>query len=311
MDNIFRFIDFDFRHKWQSILWDVIILSFLGVALLGAGEIIRSWEQTPKFIIDSPETIRIAAFFLWLIFSFGLVKLGLEKYQNEKQLVKDEEYNFKSSDWPSKWIFNGKTETTTELDELFVKSSRAGCLLKTHIWRNFRITFEMKFVDSLMKNIGIAFRAEDLDNYLMLEIFREYRGSSDGKHMWKSGIKPHVRYKGGWEIVYPEANDEFDFSDFTQVAIEAEGDTVKLFHRRTLMFTWVLPTHVDVNHIEAGFKENKDSNDDKEKKVIGKDTVGFVREMPFRYKYGMIGFRAHPGQGAIIRGLTVEPLYVS
>ena len=308
MDNIFRFIDFDFKHKWQSIFWNIVILSVLGATLLGVGEIVRSWESIPKFITESPEAIRVATFFLWLILSFGLVKLGWEKYQDERLLVKNEAYNFKSSHWPSKWIFNGKTEITTGIDELFVKSSRAGCLLRTHMWKDFKMTFEMKFVDNLMKNVAIVFRAEDLDNYLMLEIFREDRGSSDGKAIWKSGIKPHVRFKGGWEIVYPENYNDLDFSDFTQIVIEVKGDVVKLFYRQKPKFTWVLPTHVDVNHIEAGFKENKDGGDDKDMKIIGRETIGFVQEIPFRCNYGMVGFRAHPGQGAIIRGLTVEPL---
>lgn len=303
MDNIFRFIDFDFKHRWAPILGEIILLSVLGIILLQIGEFFRT-SMSIFFIIHSPEAIRIAFFFLWIMFLFGLLKVVFKRYQDSR-LIKDGTYNFKCSHWPNKWIFNGKTETTTQIDELFVQSSRAGCLLKTHVWRNCRMTFEMKFVEHLEKNIGIVFRAEDLDNYLMLEVFRKDGGSSDGKRFWKSGIKPHIRYKGGWEIFGQETHYEHDFSDFVQIVLEARDDVVKLFYDRKQIFTWILPTHVDVNHIEAGFKQEERTG---KVDLIGKDIARSVQELPFRLAYGMVGFRAHPGQAAIIRDLKVESL---
>lgn len=305
MDSILRFIDFDFKHRWQFIFWDIVTLSVFGVILLSIGEVIRTWELIPKFITWSPEPIRVATFFLWLLLFFGLWKLWLEKYQNDRLIIKDETYHFKSSHWPSKWIFNGKTETTAEVDELYVQSSRAGCLLKTHVWKDFRMTFELKFVKHLMKYIGIVFRAEDLENYLMLEVFREDGGSSDGKPIWKSGIKPHIRYKGGWEMIYREIYNDLDFSDFTQVILEVKDDTVRLFYKGEPKFTWIVPTHVDVNHIEAGVRQK---DEEKKEELIAKEIARNVQEIPFRVAYGKVGFRAHPGQGAIIRNLKIEPL---
>lgn len=302
MDNIARFIDFDFKYKWRSILGNVVILSLFSLTLLAIGELIRSWKFTPRFVAESPEPIRVANFFLWLILLWGLWRLCWEKIDN-KRLLKDEKYVFKHTDWPDKWIFNGKTETTSIIDELYVKSSRAGCLLKTHIWRNFRMTFEMKFEKGLENYVGIVFRADNLDNYFMLEVFKENGGSSNGETNWKPGIKPHIRYKGGWEIIYREIHREFDFSDFEEVVLEVKDDTVSFFYKQQPIFKWVLPTHVDVNHIEAGFKQSED-----QKGIPGKEVAGNVREIPFRLNYGMVGFRAHPSQGAIIRDLKVEPL---
>lgn len=309
MDNITRFIDFDFKYKWRFVIVDVLILLALGAGLLYVGEFIRTrtlFNPLLKygFITNSSETIRIATFFLLLVLLFGLVKLFLEKIKNDR-LLKDYKYKFKHSDWPSKWIFNGKTETLPSIDQLYIKSSRAGCLLKTHLWKNFRMTFEMKFEPSLMQYVGIVFRADDLDNYFMLEIFRDHLGSSDGKQSWKSGIKPHVRYKGGWEMIYPEFYNQFDFSDFEPIVLEVQDDTVTLFYKQQPIFKWILPTHVDVNHIEAGVKQKENSE---KKDIIGKDVARNVQEIPFRLNYGMVGFRAYPGQGAIIRNLKVEPL---
>lgn len=306
MDNILRFIDFDFKHRWQSILRDVVTLSVFGLTLLWVVEYIKTLISIPEFITYSPEPIRVAAFFLWLLLGFGLWKLGWQKYQEHKSLIKDKTYTFKHSHWPSSWIFNGKTETTARIDELYVKSSRAGCLLKTHVWKDFRMTFELKFMEHLMKYVGIVFRAEDLENYLMLELFREDGGSSEGKPQWKSGIKPHIRYKGGWEMVYREIYNELDFTDFTQVILEVKDDTVNLFYKGEPKFIWILPTHVDVNHIETGSRKQDEEEGKGEK--IGKDVARNVQEIPFRLAYGRVGFRAHPGQGAIIKDLKVEPL---
>ncbi len=312
MDNITQFIDFDFKHKWRSVVGDVFTLLILGVALLYLGEVIRTRILfnpffNDKFIVESPDAIKITAFFLLLVLLFGLVKLAREGVKN-RRLLKDSKYEFKHGDWPNKWVFNGKTEILSGIDQLYVKSSRAGCLLKTHLWKNFRMTFEMKFEPSLMQYRGIVFRADDLDNYFMLEIFRDHLGSSDDKQIWESGIKPHVRYKGGWEIIWPEKYNQLDFSDFEQVALEALEDTVTLFYKQQPLFKWVLPTYVDVNHVEAGFKSVM-KDDTKEKvDIIGKNVTRVVQEIPFRLNYGMVGFRAHPGQGAIIRDLKVEPL---
>lgn len=300
MDNIFRFIDFDFKHRWQSIFWNVVTLSVLGMILLRIGEVIRTWEPNLKFIIESPEPIRVAAFFLWLLLSFGILKLSWKNYQDDKLLIKDEVYNFKSSHWPSKWIFNGKTGITAKVDELFVNSSRAGCLLKTHIWKNFRMTFEMKFEDNYEKHLGIVFRAEDLDNYIMLEIF-EQSPHKDGN----SGLAPHIRYRGAWEIVHYEKRDNFNFPNFRKIVLEAKDDNVNLFYEDELAFTWTIPTHVDVNHIEAGIKQKEN---DKQIETLGKEVAKGVEEIPFRLAYGMVGFRAHPRQGANIRKLKVETL---
>lgn len=307
METVARFIDFDFKYKWRSLIIDVLIIQIIGGVLLYIGKAINMGTifnplTRPEFLTKPPETVIVADFFLVLILLFGLAKLGWENFKSER-LSKDIEYNFKDNDWPNKWIFNGKTETTSKLDELFIKSSRAGCLLKTHLWHNFRMSFQMKFDKNLFRYIGIVFRADSLDNYFMLEIFKEYLGSSNGKDSWRSGIKPHVRYKAGWEILYPEIYNGLDFSDFESVVLKVKDEIATLFYNREPVFDWTLPTHVDINHIESG-SEDKKNNKKEDDKAIAR----VVQEIPFRLSYGMIGFRAHPGQGAIIKNLKIEPL---
>lgn len=285
---------------WR-LLVDALIVVLSGVFLLWLGDVLKTRIESYQFIVKSPEPIRVVAFFFFLALIFVLTK-NLRKwfmYLHRSNCV----YEFKNQDWPNEWIFNGKTEPLTKIDQLHVKSSRAGCLLKNYRWKNLRMTFDMQFAKSRtrpMQNVGLIFRAGDLDNYFMLEVFQD--NAFDAQNI--TGLKPHVRFHGGWELMDIEEK-PLDFLVFTKVILEVKGDIVTFFYKDQPIFKWILPTHVDVNHIEAGFKQKEDSN---QKDILGKEIAKSVQEIPFRLAYGMVGFRAHPGQGAIIKNLKIEPL---
>jgi len=291
--DISRFLNF--RSKWQLIK-DVILWTLCSLILLYVCNQLGKCFTIPFYIIHAPEPIRIALFFLLLVLLFLLLKdLFRWVYIFGK---KNKIYVFNSKDWPNKWIFNGKTELIDKT-YLFIKSSRAGCLLKDYYWKDFRMSFEMKFkTDNFrpQKAIGLIFRAEDLDNYFMIEIGQEFYDS-------KSGLKAHVRYKGGWELTSIEEN-IFNFSDFTKVSLEVKDDTARVFLKDDPIFEWTLPTHVDVNHIESGVKDEGEET----KNITVRAFAGHVQEIPFRLKFGLVGFRAYMKHGAIIRGLKIEPL---
>lgn len=285
----------------RRLLLDVSIVVIWGVFLLWVGELLRARLQSYQFIVNSPEPARVAAFFLFLAVLFVLTKTFLIWFISSQKSTGV--YMFKNHDWPSEWIFNGKTEPLTKIDNLHVKSSRAGCLLRKYKWKNLRMTFDMKFAKSRVRpkmNVGLIFRADDLDNYFMLEILQD--NPFDGQKI--TGLKPHVRFHGGWELMDIEEK-HLDFSEFTKIILEVKEDTVTFFYKDKPIFNWILPTHVDVNHVEAGSKQKDDSG---QKDVLGQEIVKSVHEVPFRLACGMIGFRAHPGQGAIIKGLKIEPL---
>lgn len=280
---------------------DLLILVVSGVFLLWVGDLLKNHALLPLFIKQVPQQIIVVTFFLFLVLLFVLAKDFLKWFidLHRGNCV----YEFKSHDWPNEWIFNGKTETLQKIDQLHVKSSRAGCLLKNYRWKNLRMTFDMKFEKSRtrhMQNIGLVFRAEDLDNYFMLEILQD----NDFGNEKITGLKPHVRFRGGWELMDIDEK-HLDLSAFKKIILEVEDDIVTFFYDDEPIFKWILPTHVDVNHIEAGFKQKENSD---QKDLLGKEVTEGVQEIPFRLAYGMVGFRAHPVQGAIIRGLKVEPL---
>lgn len=67
-------------------------------------------------------------------------------------------YRFTNESWHKDWIYNGKTKTLDEnVPILRVTSSRAGCLLKRYLWKNFEKKFQMKFTGTDL-SIGIIFR---------------------------------------------------------------------------------------------------------------------------------------------------------
>lgn len=296
--NIEQYIHFR-NYKNKELLLITVVLAVLSWMILRLTNYLEISGLLPEYIVKSPEPIRVVTFFYSLILAFILLESFWRLFESLDK--RNKTYKFRSQDWPSEWIFNGATEPNS-VSELFVKSSRAGCLLENYIWKNFKMTFEMKFLDDLYKHVGIIFRAVDLDNYFMLEIMQDspYHGTPGGGN--KSGIKPHVRYSGGWELMYFEEKKDFDFSDFVKVVLEVEKNTVYLYCKDALIFVWILPTHVDVNHMEAGVKQNNITES------TGKTATEVVKRILFRENYGMIGFRGHPGQGAIIRGLKIVSL---
>lgn len=295
--NIDQYIHFR-NYKNKQLLLITIVLAILSWGIFKLTNHLETSGLLPEFIVKSPEPIRVVAFFYILILAFILIESFWKWFESLDK--RNKTYKFRSQDWPSEWIFNGAPESIS-IPELFVKSSRAGCLLENYIWKNFKMTFELNFLDNLYKHVGIIFRAVDLDNYFMLEIMQDSPHHDTPDEGNKSGIKPHVRYRGGWELFYFEEKD-FDFSEFVKVTLEVKENTAYLYYKDALIFTWILPTHVDVNHIEAGVRQNNITES------TGKAVTEIVQRILFKEKYGMIGFRAHPGQGAIIRGLKIEPL---
>jgi len=228
-------------------------------------------------------------------------------------------YIFNDKDWSTKWISNGKTEISDE-GYLFVKSSRAGCLLKDNYWKDFKMSFEAKFKSDDkfgdQKRFGLIFRAEDLDNYFMIEIgeneekyteLTEENGQEkETKKRIPSTIKPHVRYGGIWEIMSAieiKTGEPFNFSDFVEVSLEVKGDMARFFYQGTPIFKWLLPTYVDVNHAESGVEKKE------EKVILASAFTGHVQRIPFRLGYGLVGLRSHWNHAGIyIRNLKVKPL---
>ncbi|MBI4157976.1 hypothetical protein HY502_03955 [Candidatus Woesebacteria bacterium] len=293
---------FNFKDELPYISLIVFLFSVITIILFGVSPLICLYAiPCPDINLYIPDSILNFLFFLDIVFFLMVIVRIMDWF---KQLAKHgkKKYVFDPKSWPSGWIFNGRPEVSG--DELFVQRTRAGLLLEEKIWKNFKMSFEMKFDKDKYprEHVGIVFRARDLDNYYMLEL----RGEENG------GIAPHIRYKSGWEMteeVKMGESDKFDFSDFKKVRLQVVEGVAMLFYENKDVFHWILPTHADVNHYEAGVKDsNEHKNEDAV--LLTKNLFGnHVQKIPFRISYGMVGFRAHyQNQGAIIRKLQIEPL---
>lgn len=286
--NIEHFINF--KNKWHLVLLDGLILFFWGFVLLFLSNLYKKGTSNLDFIINSPEPLRVIAFFLVVVLLYLFTKTLL-KYLHEIG-KKNKTYKLSSRDWPNEWIFNGMPSFISNTSGLNVESSRAGILLKKYLWKDFKMTFRMSFGNQLYHNIAIIFRASDLDNYFALEIIERDI----------TMVQPLVRYQGAWETSIWKEVGVLDWTKPVKVKLEVKDDLATL-EMDDLIFEWYLPTHVDVNHVEAGSKKIDQLDKDN-----GASIAKSVPEVPFRRNTGMIGFRAHMNQGAIIRNLKVIPL---
>lgn len=181
--DISKFINF----KSKSLLASAaILLPIIGLFLQWIGNFIYTlFSPRFQFIKNIPETI-ISVFFLFYLIVIYLIfiklfRLSIDWYAG----LKNRRYTFRNRDWPEKWLFSGNPEGIGS-SELFIKWTRAGCLLKDYSWKDFKMSCEVKFLDDFDKTVGLVFRAENLDNYFMIEL--------SSKH---NNIKPHIRYRGG------------------------------------------------------------------------------------------------------------------
>lgn len=291
--DISQFLNFKDR---KQLIIDVFLWLVSASLVFGVLALLNVFSFWIPINIYIPETILVALLFLVIILFFRLLKDS--KRWIEIISNKDKVFSYEIGDWPGLWSFNGGSEFKPE--ELKINSSRAGCLLENHYWKNFSMSFEVKLHEENkqdQKLFGVIFRAKDLDNYFMLEI-----GFYDGINR----IKPHVRYRGGWEELAVKEVDEFKFdskSGYRKFKLSVVGNEVNLYYKGKIVFTWGLPTHVDVNHYESGAREDK-----AKEKSDSFLYQGHVQEISFRNSYGLVGFRSHWHHApAIIKSLKVEP----
>lgn len=300
MENIKNYLNFE---NPKQLFIDICLWFLCGGFILWITKYLKllifCCHRNYFFLIKTPDPIKIASFFLLLITLFYFVKLLYKKYITIG-FNKDKTFPDKNSDRPDSWKFNGGSRFKTEV--LVINSSRAGCLLENCYWKNFNMSFEVKFEENSIqkqKLFGVIFRAKDLDNYFMMEI--GCRPEKDIK-----AIKPHVRFKGGWEELAMKKIDRFDFSPetvFRKFKLRVIGSTVDLDYEGEEVFSWELPTHVDVNHYESGVSEER--NEEKRDMFLYQ---GHVQKIPFRLDYGLVGFRSHWNHApAIIKNLIIKP----
>lgn len=289
MDIIDNFINF--KSKWYQVLINYLVLLIWGCLLVFLGN--KFGGYTTSKIGEVPEAIVIIAFSAFLLLLYYFTKtVGIFLF---KRVRLGKSYLFRTNDWPNKWIYNGSSALVTGPAGLDIKSTRAGTLLRRYLWSDFEMIFDFEYPPTssshTMNYLGIVFRAQDLDNYFMIEVNKK---DSDVY------VQKLVRFKGGWETSMEDKMGTLRWDRPVKVKLIVNDYLAKL-KVGNLFCEWDLPTHVDLNHFESG------SQPDRSRQSKYEESKN-VQEIPFRRSLGMIGFRAYPGQGAIIRNLAVKGL---
>lgn len=256
----------------------------------------------------SPDTY----FFLILVVCWVILSLLLDKFLFEVPLAiwhfisKFLKMRYKplNGNWGKEWIRQGgirveKIDGSSKF-QMVVGLSNSGSLYGDSFWslpkrwKDFKMTFEWSFPLDRHRTMGIIFRAKDLENYFMIQI----RALQQEEHVIR--VIPHIRYKGNWEVINLDKDDMVSSiklestTEFVKLSLEVKGLNVVIKADGDLLYTWVLPSHTELNYIQ-----HLTSQDDKTSKAV-------VHKIPFQNIPGYIGFRAYPDEESIVRNLVVE-----
>lgn len=215
-----------------------------------------------------------------------------------------------------------------------ITSSDSGVLFKNLFWRDCKIDFDFNFDDFKSgvewdyvtvgntwkyeqvfhkprnNYFGLLFRAQDLDNYFMIQIgvkemIRNNIKSFKGKDIYGDKvilIKPLVKVDGNWEVYTNEKRklEGLKIKDFNHLACKLKGNILTLSADKAIKdFEWLLPSKFHANYKSQNVGETKSQE------IIA---FGDQTTIPFRNRCGMLGFRAYDEERVIIKNLKVTKL---
>jgi hypothetical protein len=290
-----------------SVLVIVVLLSIYSIIRLE--NMTKGWLG--EFIPSIPDSLKVIFYVILLIFFIKIFLLVWEKitffFFLVKNFLKGNELNLIPR--LPEWIFQGSLKIIGNSLEL--TASNSGCLIKNPQYKNFIMTFNMEIRNG--GHAGIVFRAQDLENYLMIQFVLGDR--IDGSGTIITDIIPHIRFEGDWETFNitpaftkspePYHPTEIKYHHGIPITLEVNENltilTIKS-NEKTEEFRWNIPTHTDPN-----LRQHIPYKKDKELLTKPDPLEGqFVPRIWFRNKYGMVGFRAHSWERIVINNLKIK-----
>lgn len=274
-------------------------LGFWRIVFLFSVSIILTWIlwlflsiNYQSIILAAPDFLITLLVFLTSALLFVLV---VEVYERIQPLFEFHRRNKTIDGIPQihKWIYQGSLNIR---DSLEITSSNSGCLIRDNFYKDFTLSCKLKIING--GGVGIIFRAQDLENYLMLQIGLQDENKEKDIKDGQIALTPHIRFLGNFET-YNIQNHE-PFYD-TKKAFNSDGEKIWLSVKNLEVllkikekeFRWNIPTNTEVNIIQYANQAIYDSHNPK---------------IWFRNHYGKIGFRAFGLERAIISNLRVEKL---
>lgn len=220
------------------------------------------------------------------------------------------------------WIMQGSP--ILKRDGLAFTNSNSGCLLKRgshwifsknlRKWKDFKADITLDFIqayhivneqvikketetekvvvwkqkrEEFRQVLGIVFRAQNLEDYFMIEV-------------WKVddilSFRPHIRMSGNWDApVYNSPTTIRLNKNQITVNLKAKDNVVYISVGNLKILEWALP-----NEFEANLVQHPKQPSDLENSVVVK--------IPFRNKVGMFGFRNYGNELALVKKLEIQAI---
>lgn len=292
-------------NEYKSDLFLLIISGLVSNFLLYAFSPVKSQLfsllNLPSAYVIFPIPDSIIQISIWIIL-FLIIRSIPVKLNTFLSSIFKNTYQFDSSNkeesmtsdkFIKEWILQGSA--IVYKGAILVSNSNSGCLIKNKwfrkSWKDFTATIEVSFPkqqDSRFeRRIGVIFRAQNHEDYLMLEF---YLDKDD-----QLKFRPHVRYRGNWDAPYLDIDlnmHKVTTSDI-ELIVKVKNNLVTVdVNNDKNIFTWIIPTHIEVNLVQ---KTQTDT--------LSKTTVP---ELYFRNNAGMFGFRTYGNQFALIKSLSIQ-----
>lgn len=315
LDKILNFV----RTKLQGKLWILAILisaSFSGIFTYHLHELVKHWviihlyheyDLIPGLGIDAVGlTVWLVIFLLlaWLLDSVITIYLVCLASRQTKCTINFK--NITSYGFERDWIIQGSP--VVNQGGLWFTNSNSGCLINPNrpwpfsknlrMWKAFKaqIIIEFPKVEGFNRTLGIIFRAQSLEDYYMIELWRE-----NNKDVLE--FRPHIRMSGNWDapiLNSPKTLSVKPSQSLVTLNLNVTSDVMRLTVDNVNFFEWSLPSKFEANLIQHVRKENGDKNKIEDAAVV---------KVPFRNKAGMFGFRNYGNELAVIKSLTIEPIF--
>lgn len=185
------------------------------------------------------------------------------------------------------WFGSGKFEFDKTNNAYVVADTDAGYIYaKTLLWKDYYLKLEFKILN---KCLGVVVRANNLSNYVMLQIR-------------KDAIRPHIRANGGWipyETNVTGLTYEKDIKDGEWDLLEArvKGEDIEIIIRSKSSIVinkhWKIPSGKITVPIY-------DKSDEQRKNMT------HIMDVVASYDYGSFGFRNGHGERALVKDLLVK-----
>jgi len=197
--------------------WATPVLAFVGVAATALALASRSLHMTSPPFIESLQsmadvlgfsTTGLVLTMLW----YRYRKLAVTLSQLERQVARVVFVENFDTTWENRWDFKGNWHVDSD-GVIITQSHHGGITRRGREWGNYTVEFRAQV---LSMNMGIIVRAQDLDNYYMLQLTDSY-------------VVPHRREKGKfWALDNLKKPHNIPLNDWHHYSIIASGRAIAL-----------------------------------------------------------------------------------